>query len=236
MPAIEFSSVTKQYGPREALSGFSLAVAEGQAFGLLGPNGAGKTTALKILLDLVRPTAGRAFLSGLPATDPAARRNIGYLPENPVIPGHLTARDFLRLQAALAGLGGNRRDDRIRQALTRLKLEGREQQAVSQFSKGMVQRLGLAAALLAEPKILILDEPSSGLDPHGIHEVRLLLEEIKARGATIFINSHLLSEVEKTCSSVAIISQGRLVANDTLPNLCRDGETLEEVFLRIVPG
>jgi ABC-2 type transport system ATP-binding protein len=235
MPALEFQSVTKQYGSRPALADFSLAVNPGEVFGLLGPNGAGKTTALKVLLNFVQPTAGRAFIDGRPADDPQSRRSVGYLPENPVIPGRLTAVEFLNLQAGLAGLTKDEREARVRAGLARLKLEGNERVPVSKFSKGMVQRLGLAAALLARPRLLVLDEPSSGLDPHGIHEVRVLLEEMQAGGATIFLNSHLLSEVEKICTRAAIISRGRLVAHDSVKNLCREGETLENAFLRLVP-
>jgi ABC-2 type transport system ATP-binding protein len=214
----------------------TLSIPPGEAFALLGPNGAGKTTTVKMLLDFVRPSAGAARLDGRPASDPLSRRNVGYLPENPVIPGHLTGAEYLTLHGGLHGKRGTDLKERVWASLARVKLQDEGNMATGKYSKGMAQRLGLAAALLAGPRVLILDEPTSGLDPRGIHEVRVLLEELKAAGVTIFLNSHFLSEVEKLCTTVAIIDKGRLVAHDTLANLCREGETLEQVFLRVVPG
>lgn len=231
--AIEARALRKTYRPplrlrlrrsqrgddaREALAGLDLAIAEGAAFGLIGPNGAGKTTFIKSLLGVVRPTAGEVRVLGRAPDDPAARARIGYLPERLHLPHALTPLAFLESVARLKGLAAGRED--ARRQLARVGLEGDESRRIGGFSKGMRQRLGLAAALLGRPALLILDEPTDGVDPLGRIEIRRLLAEERARGATLFLNSHLLSETERICDRIGILSGGRLVREGPLEALC----------------
>lgn len=202
--------VVKRYGETVALDGVSLEVDEGELVGLLGPNGAGKSTLVKIACGLVRAGEGRAEVYGDPAGSPAARAAIGYLAELFRFPGWLRAGELLELHQQLAGSTGGERE---RTEL--LELVGLEQvpnRRVDQMSKGMQQRLGIAQALVGSPKVLFLDEPTSALDPAGRRAVRRILEEVRDRGITVFLNSHLLSEVELICDRVVILSQGRIVA------------------------
>ena len=223
--AIEAESLTKVYrsrvGRREirALDGVSLRVEPGRIFGLLGPNGAGKTTAVKILLGLTRPTSGTARLLGLPAGDPASRRRAGYLPEGHRFPGYLTARETLRVFGRMSGMDGSTLATRIPSLLARVRLTEWADVKVRKFSKGMTQRLGLAAALVHDPDVLLLDEPTDGVDPVGRREIRDLLREEAARGKAILLNSHLLSEIELTCDRVAVLREGRLAAEGTIGEL-----------------
>ncbi len=195
----------------EALRGVSLAVERGEIFGLLGPNGAGKTTLIKVLLGIVRRTAGEASLLGLPAGSRLARKQVGYLPENHRIPRHHTGNSALMFFGSLSGL--SRREIRQRRGplLETVGLARWGQTPIRKYSKGMLQRLGLAQALLHDPQLLILDEPTDGVDPVGRSEMRTLLQSLKAQGKTIFINSHLLQEVELVCDRVAILDHGALL-------------------------
>jgi ABC-2 type transport system ATP-binding protein len=223
--AIEVSALTKVYPSRgfrlevRALDGVSFRVEVGQLFGLLGPNGAGKTTAVKVLLGLTHPTAGAASLSGLPASDPASRRRVGYLPEGHRFPGYLTARETLRVFGRMSGMDGQTLSSRIPALLARVRLTEWADVKVRKFSKGMTQRLGLAAALVHDPDVLLLDEPTDGVDPVGRREIRDLLRAEAGRGKAILLNSHLLSEIELTCDRVAILRQGKLVAEGTIADL-----------------
>ncbi|MDH3717099.1 MAG: ABC transporter ATP-binding protein [Planctomycetota bacterium] len=194
----------------QALDQVSFQVPQGQIFGLLGPNGAGKTTVIKVLLGIVRKSAGKVRLLGQPAGRRASRRRIGYLPENLRVADHHTARSALQYYGSLSGL--NRKQSRTRgdQLLERVALSDWAGTPVRKFSKGMLQRLGLAQALLHDPELLILDEPTDGLDPVGRNSIRELLLELKAEGKTIFLNSHLLQEVELICDQVAILDSGAL--------------------------
>jgi ABC-2 type transport system ATP-binding protein len=194
-----------------AVDDLTLEVRTGEVFGFLGPNGAGKTTTLKMLLGLVTPTSGAALLNGRSPGDPAARRAIGFLPEHFSFPPWLRAREFLTYQAALAGVPARDRARRVGRMLERVGLAGREVSPLSSFSKGMLQRIGLAQALLAEPRVVFLDEPTSGLDPLGRRLVRDVIRELRAGGVTVFLNSHLLGEVEAVCDRVAIVHRGRVV-------------------------
>lgn len=194
----------------EALSGVSLDVPEGSIFGLLGPNGAGKTTLIKILLGLVRKSGGEATVLGLPAGSLEARRRIGYLPENHRIPQHLTGRTALEYFGGLSGLSGTQIRERSTKLLHQVGLEGRQRERVSGYSKGMLQRLGLAQAMLHEPDLIVLDEPTDGVDPVGRKEIREVLRKLAQNGTTIFLNSHLLQEIELVCESVAILTSGRV--------------------------
>lgn len=208
MNAVETFSLTKDYGSGRGCRNITLSVRKGVIFGLLGPNGAGKSTFVKMLVGLLRPTAGKARILGLPLGHLEVRRRIGYLPELFRYPGWLTAEEVLRFHAKLAKLPGGRADGRIAEVLGEVGLTGRERDRIRHFSKGMQQRLGLACAMLADPDVLFLDEPSSALDPGGRHEVRQLLLHLKQRGKTIFLNTHLLEDVELICDEVALLTDG----------------------------
>jgi len=225
---IAVDELTKQYashfwssGTLLALRGASLEAYQGEIFGLLGPNGAGKTTMIKILLGVVRPSSGTAKLFDLPAGSAAARSRIGYLPESLRIDRHHTARSALFYYGRLSRLSDSVIRSRIDNLIELVGLKGRENEPVRRFSKGMYQRLGLAQTLLHDPDLLILDEPTDGLDPVGRNEVRRLLLELKARGKTIFLNSHILQEVEMVCDRVAIMSQGKVRGSGTIEELTR---------------
>lgn len=216
----------------EALKGVSLEVAPGEIFGLLGPNGAGKTTLVKSLLGIVHPTAGEARLFGVPAGDPGARDSIGYLPENHRFPDFLTARRMLDTYGALSGVPPAEREKRIPGLLEKVNMAEAADAKINTFSKGMLQRTGLAQALLSRPKLLFLDEPTDGVDPVGRHQIRDILVELQEEGTTVFLNSHLLSEVEQVCSRVAILSKGEFVREGTIEGLTQD----EHVYdLRATP-
>jgi ABC-2 type transport system ATP-binding protein len=195
-----------------------MSVPRGEVFGFLGPNGAGKTTAVKVLLGLVAATGGEAFVLGRPAGDLETRRRIGYLPELFRYQSWLTGRELLRLHADLMGLAG----DRARvadEALEMVGLSGRRDDAVGGYSKGMQQRLGLGVALLGSPEVVFLDEPTSALDPVARMELRPIIRGLEERGMTVFLNSHLLTEVEQVCHRVGIVARGRRVAVGTLDEL-----------------
>jgi ABC-2 type transport system ATP-binding protein len=224
VPAARAAGLTKTYsGPFgraavEALRGVDLEVPRGTAFGLIGLNGAGKTTLIKILLGIVRPSAGSIRLLDGDPNDPAVRARIGYLPERLALPQTWTPPAFLASVARLKGLRGFR--DEIERQLARVGLASDADRRIGGFSKGMKQRLGLAAALLGAPELLVLDEPSDGVDPLGRVEIRKMLAEERSRGATLLLNSHLLSETERICDRIAIMSEGRLVREGPLDELC----------------
>ncbi|HBO44926.1 MAG TPA: ABC transporter ATP-binding protein, partial [Planctomycetaceae bacterium] len=212
---IEVESLAKTYRrgwfnrrPVEALRGVSFSVESGSIFGLLGPNGAGKTTLIKVLLGLVRKTGGDARLMGRPAGERRGRRDVGYLPENHRIPRHLTGNTAMTYYGGLSGLSPAEVGRRRPVLMRRVGLADWGTTSVRKYSKGMLQRLGLAQALLHDPRLLILDEPTDGVDPVGRSEMRAVLQELKAEGKTIFINSHLLQEVELVCDQVAILVHG----------------------------
>ena len=198
------------FGGTVAVRGLTLRVGGGRIFGLLGPNGAGKTTTLKMIVGLLRPDRGRVLLFGRPPSEPEARARLGFLPENPHFYDYLTGEEFLDFSARLRGLAGRERRDRVRATLGRVGLEGRERTPLRKCSKGMVQRLGLAQALLHEPDLLILDEPMSGLDPVGRRDVRDLILAQRAAGRTVLFSSHILQDAEAICDRVAILVRGSL--------------------------
>jgi len=208
-PVIEVGGLVKRYGARAAVDGLELRVEAGEVFGFLGPNGAGKTTTVRMLLGLARASAGGGRVLGRPLGDPEARREVGYLPENVHFPGWFTGLGFLRYHGALYGLPRKLVARRASDALERLGLAGRGDDRLRTYSHGMLQRLGLAQALLARPRLIFLDEPTSALDPRGRREVRQLLDELRAEGTAVFLNSHLLSEVERTCDRVGIVADGK---------------------------
>ena len=218
-PAIHAMELSKRYRNTVALDGLSMTVERGEVFGFLGPNGAGKTTAVKLLLGLARPTGGEAMVLGAPAGDRETRRQIGYLPELFRFQSWLTAREVLGLHGRLLQLPRPRWAGEVDEALQTVGLADRGDDKVGTFSKGMQQRLGLGVALLGEPVLVVLDEPTSALDPVGRHQVRTIIRGLRDRGATVFLNTHLLAEAEHVCDRVTIISKGRAVATGTLSEL-----------------
>ncbi len=228
--AIEVRGLRKTYRPAfggrtvDALAGIDLAVQPGELFGLLGPNGAGKTTTVKILLGLTHATSGEASLLGLPASDPESRRRVGYLPEGHRFPGYLTARQTLSVFGRMSGVDHATLRARIPGLLERVQLADWMDVKVKKFSKGMTQRLGLASALVHDPEVLLLDEPTDGVDPVGRREIRDLLRGEAARGRAILLNSHLLSEIELTCDRVAVLRKGKVAAMGTVEELTKREE------------
>jgi ABC-2 type transport system ATP-binding protein len=229
-PIIEVAGLRKVYstafGGRRitALDGIDFSVAEGELFGLLGPNGAGKTTTVKILLGLTRATDGAARISGLPVSDPESRRRVGYLPEGHKIPNYLTAWQTLSIFGRMSGMEKADIDRRAKELLAQVKLAPWADIRIKKFSKGMTQRLGLACALIHSPKVLLLDEPTDGVDPVGRREIRDLLREEASRGTAVLLNSHLLSEIELTCDRVAVLRNGRVAVQGLIADLTKRGE------------
>jgi ABC-2 type transport system ATP-binding protein len=240
MNAIETLNLTKIYEKRHlfrtarttGVSDLSFAVAEGEVFGLLGLNGSGKTTTIKLLLGLLRPTAGEVRIRGRLLPDTGVLKTVGYLPEVPYFYRYLTAFEILRFYGRLSEI--DRVNERVAAVLDRVGLADWKDKRLGEFSKGMLQRIGLAQSLLHDPAILIYDEPVSGLDPLAMQEMRNLLLKLKAEGKTIFLSSHLISEVEKICDRVAILARGKLVrVMEQKEWAARDGE-LERVFVQDV--
>lgn len=224
-PAIEIEGARKAYKrvvgtpSREAVRDVSITVETGTIHGLLGPNGAGKTTTLKMLLGLVRPTGGTFRILGQDSTRPSGRQRVGFMPEQPYFPQHLTAGHALRLYAQLSGVPRGDIAARTSELLARVGLEGRERSTLSTFSRGMLQRLGIAQALINEPSVVVLDEPASGLDPVGQRDVRNLMLSLRDSGVTVLLSSHQLSEVEAVCDEVTILNAGLVAAKGDLDAL-----------------
>jgi ABC-2 type transport system ATP-binding protein len=225
--AISIDSLTKDYQvgfwrkrPYRALDRLSLEVQPGEIFGFLGPNGAGKTTTLKLLMQLIFPTSGRAEILGRPVGDVAARQRIGYLPENPYFYDYLTAEELLHYFAHLFGYSRSEARTRAARLLDRVGIgPERRRQQLRKYSKGMIQRVGIAQTLLNDPEVIFLDEPMSGLDPLGRREVRSLILELRDQGRTVFFSSHILSDAEALCSRVAVVAGGRLAATGRLSDM-----------------
>jgi ABC-2 type transport system ATP-binding protein len=224
--AIHTEALTKHYSigfwrprPYVALDGLTLTVDQGEVFGFLGPNGAGKTTTLKLLMQLVYPTSGRAEILGRPVGDVDVRRRIGYLPEHPYFYDHLTAEELLEYFGALFGYAAAERRRRASALLDEVGIGAERRLQLRKFSKGMVQRVGIAQALLNDPEVVFLDEPMSGLDPIGRRDIRHLMLSLRDKGRTIFFSSHVLSDAETLCSRVAIVAKGRLVASGALSEM-----------------
>ena len=238
MSAIEIENLTKDYEVGfwrkrkvRALDALSLGVEQGQIFGFLGANGAGKTTTLKLLMRLIYPTGGTARILGHDISDVSMHARIGYLPENPYFYDYLTAREFLNYCGELFGLDNSTRKRRTEELLTRVNLEKKSwDRQLRKFSKGMLQRVGLAQALVNDPEIVFLDEPMSGLDPVGRREVRDLIASLRTEGKTVFMCSHILSDIEVLCDSVAILKRGRLAHAGSLDELrAREASVIEIV-------
>lgn len=219
MLAIEAAGLRKVYGGKAAVEHLSLEVAGGEVFGFLGPNGAGKTTTVKMLLGLAYPTSGIARILGRPLGDLETKAKIGFLPELFRFHDWMTGQEFLRFHGRLYGMDPADLERRIPEVLELVGLLGREKERIRGYSKGMQQRIGLAQAILNRPKLVFLDEPTSALDPIGRREVREIIRHLKEGGTTVFLNSHLLSEVELTCDRVAIVNKGQVVRSGTLDEL-----------------
>ncbi|MBV9646405.1 MAG: ABC transporter ATP-binding protein [Candidatus Eremiobacteraeota bacterium] len=213
-----------------------MSVRRGETFGFLGPNGAGKTTAIKLLLGLTHPTSGEAMVLGARLGDRLTRRRIGYLPELFRYQDWLSAREVLGLHAALADLPASSRGTAIDEALTVVGLAQRADDRVVTFSKGMQQRLGLAVALLGAPDLVFLDEPTSALDPLGRQDVRAVIERLRARGTTVFLNSHLLTEVERVCDRVAVVHRGVVISEGTVADLTRESGAVRVRVAGVTPA
>jgi len=231
IPAIEVRHLRKEFSDKVAVADLTLTVERGEVFGFLGPNGAGKTTAVKILLGLIAPTAGEGRILGTPLGDPRGRRKVGFLPEHFRFHDWLKASEFLQLHADLYRVSRDVARRRILELLDLVGLGEHAEKKLRTFSKGMLQRVGLAQALLNEPELILLDEPTSGLDPMGRRLVRDVIRDLRERGTTVFLNSHLLSEVEITCDRVAFIHKGDIVHTTSLQSLV-DGELTVQIRAR----
>ncbi len=240
MPAIRTENLSKTYrtafGKNEtsAVEMLNLEVKEGEVFGLLGPNGAGKTTTIHLLLNLIRPTRGVAFLFDRPVSETDVHRRLGYLPESVNLHTYYRGRALLNFYAALCGVPTEQRESRVTAVLKLLDLEDAAERQVSKYSKGMAQRIGVAQAMLHDPDLLILDEPTASLDPVGRNQFREFLLELKRRGKTVLISSHILSEVESVCDRVAILENGVLKRIGTLQELSAGGSA--RLVVKDVPG
>lgn len=219
---------------QKAVDNLSLAVKEGEIFGFLGPNGAGKSTVIKVLMHFLRPSTGTAQINGQPAGDPRARRFVGYLPENPYFYDHLTAEEILTFGGRAAQMNRKDIDCRIDELLERLKLSHAKKERLRSYSKGMVQRTGLGLALIHSPKICILDEPMSGLDPLGRRLVTDLIEEMRHNRQTVFFSSHILSDIERLCDRVGILNHGRLLYCGRMEEFVPNPGGLEQSFIQLI--
>lgn len=224
---IETIGLTRIYKQTTAVDGLNLSVPRGSVFGFLGPNGAGKTTTIHMLLGNTRPTSGSARLLGRPVNDIHSRRQVGFLPEKTSFYPFLTAKEFLTVLGRLSGMTGPKLRTRIEETLETVGLAQRGSDRISTYSRGMVQRLGLAQAIMHEPELIILDEPTSALDPLGRRDVRDIILQLKAKGCTVFINSHMLSEIEMTCDEVAILKAGKVIEAGKLNELLESSHTVD---------
>jgi ABC-2 type transport system ATP-binding protein len=231
---ITLTSVTKKFGFFTAVNAVSYTVEKGECFALLGPNGAGKTTIVRMLMGFISPSSGSISIDGKPVTDSESRRSVGYLAEVLKIPPYLSGYEFLSRHSLFLGLSGSAAHREIDRVLEIVSMKGSEKKPSRAFSKGMKQRIGLGAALLGNPKVLILDEPVSGLDPIGIRDVRKILEQLRETGVTVVVNSHLLSEAEKTCTTAGIMHKGKILIKGEIKNIMRENESLEDLFVRYI--
>jgi ABC-2 type transport system ATP-binding protein len=233
VPVIETRELCKSYGAIEALKGVSIQVEPGEIYGLLGQNGAGKTTLIKIFLGIVHKTDGDASLLGAPVGTVEIRNKVGYLPEDHQFPGYHTAYSLMDFYGQLYGMSRNDRQRKIPEMLDVVGIRNRMYNRIRTYSKGMKQRLGIAQAMFHDPAVIFLDEPTDGVDPVGRREIRDLMQRLKADGKTVFLNSHLLGEVEQICDRVAIMHQGELVRQGTVADLTRQGN---RYVLGLAPG
>ena len=242
-PAISIENLTKEFtnpsvfnrGKITAVENLTLNVEAGHVYGLLGPNGSGKSTTMKIVLGLVTPTSGRTCIFGRDSRDVESREAVGFLPENPYFYKFLTGTETLDFYGKLCGLGGKMLRDRSRELLALVGLEAAANRRISGYSKGMLQRIGLAQALVQEPRLLVLDEPTAGVDPAGSHEIRDLILRLKQRGITVMLCSHLLSQVQEICDRIGIMNHGRLVREGALDDLISIENQTEFVLENATP-
>jgi len=234
---IEVSHLTKQYGNHLAVDDVSFTVADGQICGLLGPNGAGKSTIMNILTGYLSATSGQVTVAGhpLPEEADAAKACVGYLPEQPPLYPEMTVQEYLTFAAELKGVKKAERKEQVCRAARRTGLETVLPRLIRSLSKGYKQRVGIAQALLSSPRLIILDEPTVGLDPAQVIEIRKLIREL-GRAHTVILSSHILSEVQAVCQQILILSKGHLAAAGSLEELTADGKSLEEVFLELTDG
>ena len=242
IPALELRGLVKDFaiGLRglklRAVDHLDLTVAPGQVFGLLGPNGSGKSTTIKLILGLLEPTAGRVAVFGVPGSRVEARREVGYLPESPYFYRHLSGRELVRFYGQMCGLRGPELEDRIATVLATVDMTAAAERRVGTYSKGMLQRIGLAQALVHDPRLLILDEPTAGVDPVGSAAISELILQLKARGKTVLITSHLLGQIEDICDRVAILDRGRLVVEGSMQDLVGRPDRQALVVETLPPG
>ena len=224
-PAVEIRNLVKDFKtsfrrkPLRAVDGVSLRIMPGEVYGLIGPNGSGKSTTMKALLGLVAPTSGTCAIFGRDSLKVDSRNDVGFLPENPYFYKHLSGAETLRFYGKLCGLGGRALEDRVNELLTLVDLTGARDRRVGGYSKGMLQRIGLAQALIQEPRLVILDEPTAGVDPVGSRQIRDLILKLRERGITVFLCSHLLEQVQEVCDHVGIIFRGRMIREGRLDEL-----------------
>ena len=237
MAAIEILDLQKSYmvgfwrkRPKQALYPLRLTIEEGEVFGFLGPNGAGKTTTLKLLMGLVSPTGGTAKILGMDIDDPRVKAQIGFLPEQPYFYDHLTAQELLTYYAQLSGVPAREWSRRVQEMLERVGLADAARTQLRKYSKGMLQRVGLAQAILHNPKLVFLDEPMSGLDPMGRREVREMIQQMRNEGKTVFFSTHILSDAEALCDRVAIVYRGELRGVGTIADLTSEEEGKVEII------
>ncbi len=224
-PAVEIRNLVKDFTtsfrrkPLRAVEDVSIRIMPGEVYGLIGPNGSGKSTTMKALLGLVAPTSGTCAIFGKDSLKVDSRNDVGFLPENPYFYKHLSGGETLRFYGRLCGLGGKTLDDRVNELLALVDLEGARDRRVGGYSKGMLQRIGLAQALIQEPRLVILDEPTAGVDPLGSRQIRDLILKLRERGITVFLCSHLLEQVQEVCDHVGIIFRGRMIREGRLEDL-----------------
>ena len=243
-PAISIENLTKEFtnpsvfrrGKITAVKNLTLSVGTGQVYGLLGPNGSGKSTTMKIVLGLVTPTSGHTSIFGRDSRDVESREAVGFLPENPYFYKFLTGSETLDFYGRLCGLGGKLLRDRSRELLALVGLEAAAGRRVGGYSKGMLQRIGLAQALVQEPRLLVLDEPTAGVDPAGSHEIRDLILRLKQRGITVMLCSHLLSQVQEICDRIGIMHRGSLIREGPLDDLIAIENQTELVLENVSPA
>lgn len=240
-PAVSVQHLTKVFkgslgkGAFRAVHDLSLTVNAGEVYGLIGPNGSGKSTTMKVILGLLHATEGQTSIFGVPSSEVGSRRSVGFLPENPYFYKHLTGRETLRFYGSLCGLHGSKLGERVDEMLTLTGLEDAAARRVGGYSKGMLQRLGLAQALIHEPRLLVLDEPTAGVDPTGSRVIRDLIIGFRARGITVLVTSHLLEQMQEVCDRVGIMARGRMVREGRLDDLVAVENQTELVLENATP-
>jgi len=241
LPAVEIRNLVKDFKtsfrrkPLRAVNDVSIRIMPGEVYGLIGPNGSGKSTTMKALLGLVAPTSGQCAIFGRDSLKVDSRNDVGFLPENPYFYKHLSGGETLRFYGKLCGLGGKALEDRVGELLALVDLEGARDRRIGGYSKGMLQRIGLAQALIQEPRLVILDEPTAGVDPVGSRQIRDLILKLRERGITVFLCSHLLEQVQEVCDHVGIIFQGRMIREGRLEDLIAIEDQTEIVLKDAAP-